>query len=218
MSQCSDCRSCGPSPVLEFPPSAARPKAVALIGPPNSGKTTLFNRLTGLRQKVANFPGVTVEEHTGIAELPDGRTVNIIDLPGVYSLSPRSEDEQIAHDVLTGEHAGTDKPEAILLVLDSTNLQRHLMLAAPILSLGVPTLVILNMADDLSHRGGHVDLSELEAQLGAPVALVSARQGQGLQQVWDFLAGAMPKPFPKELPILQDVPKCRQWAGQVGSQ
>ena len=86
----------------------ARPAAVrtvALVGPPNSGKTTLFNRLTGLRQKVANFPGVTVEQHSGIAELPDGRAVKIVDLPGIYSLSPRSEDEQVAYDVLHGERA-----------------------------------------------------------------------------------------------------------------
>jgi ferrous iron transport protein B len=138
MSGCNECRSCSDTPLLEFPESAARPKAVALIGPPNSGKTTLFNRLTGLRQKVANFPGVTVEQHSGIAELPDGRAARIIDLPGVYSLSPRSEDEQVAHDVLTGAKPGTEKPEAILLVLDSTNLQRHLMLAAPILSLACP--------------------------------------------------------------------------------
>ena len=189
-----------------------------MIGPPNSGKTTLFNRLTGLRQKVANFPGVTVEQHTGIAALPDGRTIQLIDLPGVYSLSPRSEDEQVAHDVLTGQRADTPKPEAVLLVLDSTNMARHLMLAAPILALGLPTLVILNMADDLRSRGGHVDLHKLSAELGAPVALVSARRGEGVDQVFDFLAGAMPKPAPKELPILQDVPKCRQWAGRVGSQ
>jgi ferrous iron transport protein B len=191
---------------------------VALIGPPNSGKTTLFNRLTGLRQKVANFPGVTVEQHSGIAELPGGGAVEIIDLPGVYSLQPRSEDEQVAHDVLTGKRADTPKPEAILLVLDSTNLARHLMLAAPILSLGVPTLVILNMADDLRRRGGHLDLDALSAQLGAPVALISARQGEGIEGVLDFLAGAMPKPFPRELPVLHDVPKCRQWAGSVGTQ
>src|ERR1700730_12957159 len=135
MSECSDCHGCGSSGsntiVLEFPRNAAAPKAVAVIGPPNSGKTTLFNRLTGLRQKVANFPGVTVEQHTGIAELPDGRAVRLIDLPGVYSLQPRSEDEQIAYDVLTGNRADTPKPDAILLVLDTTNLARHLMLAAP---------------------------------------------------------------------------------------
>src|ERR1043165_118815 len=129
----SDCSSCpaGTGAVLQL----SRPdpvRTVAVIGPPNCGKTTLFNRLTGLRQKVANFPGVTVEQHTGIAELPDGRVLRIIDLPGVYSLTPRSEDEQIAHDVLTGNRADTPTPEAILLVLDATNLSRHLMLAAPI--------------------------------------------------------------------------------------
>jgi len=215
---CGDCHSCGPAPVLPFPASRALPKAVALVGPPNSGKTTLFNRLTGMRQKVANYPGVTVEQHTGIAEMPDGRAIRIIDLPGIYSLQPRSEDEQIAHDVLTGSREDMDRPEAVLLVLDSTNLHRHLMLAAPILSLGIPTLVILNMADDLRNRGGHLDLVALQLQLGSPVALVSARNNQGIGQVWDFLAGAMPKPAPKELPILQDVPKCRQWAGQVGQQ
>src|SRR6476620_1746874 len=167
MSECSDCHGCAPAAVVEFPKITSAPKAVALIGPPNSGKTTLFNRLTGLRQKVANFPGVTVEQHTGIAELPDGRALRIIDLPGVYSLSPRSEDEQVAPDVLTGNRADTPKPEAILLVLDATNLGRHLMLAAPILSLGVPTLIILNMADDLRNRRGKLDTAALSAELGA---------------------------------------------------
>ena len=166
---------------------------------------------------MANFPGVTVEQHTGMVELPDGRTLQVIDLPGVYSLTPRSEDERIAHDVLRGLRGDSPKPEAVLLVLDSTNLGRHLMLAAPILALGLPTLVILNMADDLRSRGGRLDLKALSAQLGAPVALVSARQGEGMGQVFDFLAGAMPKPAPRELPVLQDVPKCRAWAGQVGS-
>src|SRR5262249_2455776 len=149
-----------------------KPKTVALVGPPNSGKTTLFNRLTGLRQKVANFPGVTVEQHTGVAQLPNGRTVDIIDLPGVYSLNARSEDEQVTHDVLKGIREDTTRPEAILLVLDSTNLTRHLMLAAPILSLGLPTLVILNMADDLRSRKGKIDPAALSQQLGAPVAMV----------------------------------------------
>jgi ferrous iron transport protein B len=216
----SACNGCPAAPVLEFsgrkgavPPSAR----VAVIGPPNSGKTTLFNRLTGLRQKVANFPGVTVEQHTGVAQLPDGRETWIIDLPGVYSLTPRSEDEQIAHDVLTGQQGDTPKPQAVLLVLDATNLARHLMLAAPILSLGLPTLVILNMADDLRKRHGHVDLKALAAQLGAPVALISARQGEGIDQIFEFLAGAMPKPLLRELPVLQDVPKCREWAGHIGN-
>ena len=109
--------------------------------------------------------------------------MELIDLPGVYSLSPHSEDEQVAYDVLTGRRQDTAKPEAILLVLDSTNLSRHLMLAAPILALGLPTLIILNMADDLRSRGGTLDTKALSRELGAPVALVSARQGEGLEQV-----------------------------------
>jgi ferrous iron transport protein B len=217
MSECSDCRGCATAAVLEIrkPPAT---KTVAVIGPPNSGKTTLFNRLTGLRQKVANFPGVTVEQHTGVAELPDGRSVRLIDLPGVYSLQPRSEDERVAHDVLTGKRADTPAPEAVLLVLDSTNLGRHLMLAAPILALGLPTLVILNMADDLRARAGRVDLAALSRELGVPVALISARQDEGIGRVFEFLASTMAKPAPKELPVLQDVPKCREWAGRVSGQ
>ena len=218
MSDCSDCHGCGSAgtAVVELPnPAAVR--TVALVGPPNSGKTTLFNRLTGLRQKVANFPGVTVEQHTGIAELPDGRSVSIVDLPGIYSLNPRSEDEQVAYDVLHGTRAGTAKPEAVLLVLDSTNLARHLMLAAPILALGLPTLIILNMADDLRNRGGQLDLRKLSHELGAPVTLISARAGEGVDEVFDFLAGAMAKPLPTLLPVLHDVPKCREWAGGVGT-
>jgi len=203
---------------MQAPAGGPAPRTVALVGPPNSGKTTLFNRLTGLRQKVANFPGVTVEHHTGLAELDDGRAVSIIDLPGVYSLAPRSEDERIARDVLTGERPDAPKPDAILLVLDSTNLNRHLMLAAPILALGVPTLVILNLADDLRGRGGHLDLDALARELGAPVALISARQGEGIEQVFSFLMRAVPAPRPVQLPVLQDVPKCREWAGRVGRQ
>jgi ferrous iron transport protein B len=218
MSQGGDCHGCARVALADFTAAPGLATAVAVIGPPNSGKTTLFNRLTGLRQKVANFPGVTVEQHTGVAELPDGRPLQLIDLPGVYSLTPRSEDEEVARAVLTGERAGVAKPEAVLLVLDSTNLNRHLMLAAPILALGLPTMLVLNMADDLRHRHGKVDTEKLAAEIGAPVALVSARSGEGMEPVWDFLAGAMTKPAPRQLPVLQDVPQCRQWAGQVGAQ
>ena len=147
---------------------------VALVGPPNAGKTTLFNRLTGLRQKVANFPGVTVEHHVGKARTTAGREVFLIDLPGIYSLEPRSEDEEVTRDVLTGAKAGIGQPDAVILILDATNLHRHLLLAAPILSLGLPTLVVLNMADDLAKRGGSIDPAALAAQLGCPVALISA--------------------------------------------
>jgi ferrous iron transport protein B len=204
-------------PVAVESVKTGRHKLVAIIGPPNSGKSTLFNRLTGLRQKVANFPGVTVEHRVGKAHMAGHQEVDLVDLPGVYSMNPRSEDERVSHDVLQGRMEGLEKPDAILLVLDSTNLNRHLSLAAPILSLGLPTLILLNMADDLKSRGGKVNVELLAAQLGAPVALISATRGEGLDAVRRFLTGGLGVPRPVELPVLQDVPACRQWARRMAS-
>lgn len=210
----SGCHGCPANPGTPASPH----RLVALVGPPNSGKTTLFNRLTGLRQKVANFPGVTVEHHMGRAQLPGHVEVDLIDLPGVYSLQPRSEDEQVTHDAVMGKAPGLGRPDAILLVLDSTNLSRHLTLAASILSLGLPTLVVLNMADDLRQRGGGVDAEELAKQLGAPVVLVSGASGEGVDSVHRFLTGGIGIPAPVQLPVLQDVPACRQWARKVSNE
>ncbi len=178
----SDCHGCSVATLPPPPSIPTRRHIVAIVGPPNSGKSTLFNRLTGLRQKVANFPGVTVEHRMGKVKVEGGREVFAIDLPGVYSLEPRTEDERVTHDVLLGQMKDLPKPDAVLLILDSTNLARHLVLAAPVLSLGLPTLVILNMADDLASRGGGVDVAELSMQLGSPVALVSASRGDGIRQ------------------------------------
>ena len=214
---------CHPGSVATLPEqsSDARSHVVAIIGPPNSGKSTLFNRLTGLRQKVANFPGVTVEHHMGRVKLDAGREVYAIDLPGIYSLDPRTEDERVTHDVLLGQMKGLPRPDAVLLILDSTNLSRHLVLAAPVLSLGLPTLVVLNMADDLERRGGGIDIPLLSAQLGAPVALVSASRGEGFEKIFQFLTGATHTPervAPRiELPVLQDIPRCREWAAKIGA-
>jgi ferrous iron transport protein B len=183
----ADCHH--PVATLPAPLAGELHHVVAIIGPPNAGKSTLFNRLTGLRQKVANFPGVTVEHHMGKVRLADGREIIAVDLPGIYSLEPRTDDERVSHDVLMGKMAGLPRPDAVLLVLDATNLGRHLMLAAPVLSLGLPTLVILNMADDLSRRGGALDVAALGAQLGAPVAMTSAKRGDGVDKVLQFLAG-----------------------------
>ena len=222
MSACHDCADCPAALGPAFRPHSATPHVVALVGPPNSGKSTLFNRLTGLRQKVANFPGVTVEHHVGRAKTSGNREVILVDLPGVYSLNPRSEDEQVTRNVLAGEMAGVPKPDSVLLILDCTNLARHLVLAAPILALKLPTLIILNMADDLRARGGQVDTAALSGELGAPVALVSAAKGEGVDKVFQFIEGTAggrsPVKDPRlELPVLHDVPKCRQWAGQVGA-
>ena len=224
MSSCHDSsRRTGllPNPSILPPrPVNDRPIIVAIVGPPNSGKSTLFNRLTGLRQKVANFPGVTVEHRMGKAKLKDAHEVFLVDLPGIYSLHPRAEDEQVTHDVLKGERPDFPKPDAVILILDATNLGRHLVLAAPILNLSLPTLILLNMADDLAVRGGKVDVAALAAELNCPVALISASKGTGIESIQQFLLGTAVRlnaPPPKiELPVLQDVPKCRQWAAKLG--
>ncbi len=213
---------CHGASTATLPPPAAAPARrhiVAIVGPPNSGKSTLFNRLTGLRQKVANFPGVTVEHRMGRVKLDHHREVFVVDLPGVYSLQPRTEDERVTHDVLAGTMESLPRPDAVMLILDSTNLSRHLALAAPILSLGLPTLVILNMADDLDRRGGDVNAAELSRQLSTPVALISASKNVGVEQVLEFLSGGTLTTVPKapliQLPVIQDVPKCRDWAANL---
>ncbi len=191
---------------------------VALVGPPNCGKSTLFNRLTGLRQKTANFPGVTVERHHGTVRLSSGKELEILDLPGTYSLTPRSEDERITDDLLRGKMPEVCVPDAVLLVLDSTNLGRHLVLAAPMLALEKPILVVLNMGDELRRRGGEVDAEALAERLGAPVVLVSAARGDGMAGITDFLESTFKAPAPVGLPVLQSPPSCRQWAGQVAAE
>jgi ferrous iron transport protein B len=168
-------------------PVAGSLRTVVLIGPPNAGKSTLFNRLTGLRQKVANYPGVTVEQRMGPMAGVGREDLTLIDLPGVYSLTPYSEDARVAVDVLKGNMPGTPKPDAVLLVLDSLHLTRQLMLAAPVLALGIPTLVLLNMSDLMESRGGSIDSLKLARELGAPVAQISATHGTGLDAVPLFL-------------------------------
>jgi ferrous iron transport protein B len=192
-------------------------RTIAVVGPPNSGKTTLFNRLTKLRQKVGNFPGVTVEHHTGYVRDANGKEVALIDLPGVYSLTPKSEDEKVAIDVLTGQMPGTPRPDAVILVLNSTNLHSHLVLAARVIALGIPTLVLLNMADELRKQGGHVDVLSLARELGTPVALVSATTGEGIVAVQNFLSSATVGPEPLELPVVGSTRGYREWAVRVGT-
>ncbi|HUA93792.1 MAG TPA: ferrous iron transporter B [Terracidiphilus sp.] len=190
---------------------------MALIGPPNSGKSTLFNRLTGLRQKVANYPGVTVEQRMGVMAGVGREDLTLIDLPGIYSLTPYSEDARVAVDVLRGKMPGTPKPDAVLLVLDSLHLTRQLMLAAPILSLGLPTLVLLNMSDLMSSRGGKIDSLKLARELNAPVAQISAVRGTGLDAVPLFLnqPGNGTASQPLTLPVLGNAASAHTWAAQV---
>jgi len=198
-------------------PSAARIQTIVLIGPPNSGKSTLFNRLTRLRQKVGNYPGITVEQHTGVLSC-GGREFTLIDLPGIHSIRPYSEDERVAVEVLTGRAKGVPPPDAVIVVLDATNLVRHLALAAEIVVMGLPVLVLLNMADLLHKRGGTVEAAKLSAELGAPVALIAAANGTGLEAVENFLRPAAIQSPPMLPPILQDPPQCRMWVARTASQ
>ncbi|MFZ1134680.1 MAG: ferrous iron transport protein B [Candidatus Korobacteraceae bacterium] len=191
-------------------------RTVAVIGPPNSGKTTLYNRLTGLRQKVGNFPGVTVEHHIGYVRDANGEEVALIDLPGIYSLVPKSEDERVAVEVLQGNMPGMARPDAVIVVLNSNNLNTHLVLAARVIALGLPTLVLLNMSDELHKQNGAVDVLSLARQLGTPVALVSAATGDGLEAVTNFLSSASPVPEPLELPVVGSTRSVREWAVRVG--
>ncbi|HZQ43871.1 MAG TPA: ferrous iron transport protein B [Acidobacteriaceae bacterium] len=198
-----------------------RIRTIALIGPPNCGKSTLFNRLTGMRQKVANYPGVTVEHHSGTMKSFGRPDLTLIDLPGIYSLATYSEDARVAVDVLKGNMPGVPAPDAVLLVLDCMHLNRQLMLAAPILSLGLPTLVLLNMADLLEDRGGRIDPLALAHELGHPVALISAAKGTGMGLIRNFLEQfgefALTRPGSARLPIIQSPASCRKWAGQVST-
>ena len=216
---------CCTTPVFTPPPprhtASEALRTVALIGPPNSGKSTLFNRLTGLRQKVANYPGVTVEQRMGRMAGIDRDDLVLIDLPGIYSLDPFSEDARVSINVLNGNMPGTPKPDAVLLVLDSLHLTRQLMLAAPVLALGLPTIVLLNMTDLMEARGGVVDPLRLAQELGAPVALVSATKGTGLESVRIFLnrhrgpGSDYADEAPFMLPVLGNALSTHTWAAQV---
>jgi len=212
------CEASDYKPPKSMPP-AGQLRTVVLIGPPNSGKSTLFNRLTGLRQKVANYPGVTVEQHMGLMAGVGREDLTLIDLPGIYSLDPYSEDARVSIDVLNGKMQGTPKPDAVLLVLDSLHLTRQLMLAAPVLALGLPTLVLLNMSDLMEDRDGYIDCLELARELGAPVARISAVNGTGLEAVPLFLhqhterVGAQPL----SLPVLGNAHSTHTWAAQLSS-
>ncbi len=160
-------------------------QTIGLIGPPNVGKTTLFNRLTGMRQKVSNYAGVTVEHRSG--RIKSGQTV--VDLPGVWSLTPESEDQRIAVAVLHGRQPSVPRLDAVLLVVDGTQLQRYTTLIAEVLACGLPTLMLINMADELAARNGYIDPLAVARDFGTPTALISAARGTGMDAIHNFLSG-----------------------------
>lgn len=211
---------------LEVRPPRAAPRhpCVALIGNPNAGKTTLFNLLTGLRAKTANFPGTTVERHTGRIRL-NGQSIEMLDLPGLYTLNATTAEERVARDALLGHIPGQAKPTAVVLILDSTNLERNLYLASQVLELGVPTIAALNMTDLAEREGLRIDAQKLAKDLACPVVLISARSGRGVEKLKALLEEVIEDPAratPASSPACAACGGCEHaarydWAEGVGS-
>lgn len=189
---------------------------VALVGSPNSGKTTVFNALTGLRSKVANYAGVTVDCAYGAMRGTDGQPIELIDLPGTYSLSALSPDERIALDYLHGRLADEAAPDAVLFVADSTSLARSLPLLGAVLRLSIPTVVALTMVDEIEARRGQVDVAALRRLLGVPVVAVVGNRGAGIHELRRELARrrGLPRPRPSE-EIPADPAERFAWADRL---
>lgn len=172
--------------------AASAPLRIALVGNPNSGKTALFNQLTGSRQKVANYTGVTVERKEGRLRAPSGREFAVLDLPGAYSLHPASLDEAITRDLCRGFYPGEAAPDVLLCVIDATNLRLHLRFALELRELGKPMVVALNMVDAAQRRGIQVDVAALERELGVPVVETVAVRKQGARALVERLDAMVP--------------------------
>lgn len=170
-------------------PSPAKTLTVALIGNPNTGKSTLFSALAGVRQRVGNYPGVTVEKKLGTAEF-HGQAFTIVDLPGTYSLSPRSPDEMVAVDVLLGRQADVPAIDVVLCIVDASNLERNFYLVSQVLELGLPTVIALNMVDVAKSKGLELDLAKLAERLPVKCVPVQANKGVGIAQLKQALVAA----------------------------
>ncbi len=164
-------------------PGMPRTPVYALVGNPNCGKSTVFNALTGLKQKVGNYPGVTVEKKTGTTYSQHGRPITVVDLPGTYSLAARSPDEAVVRDVLLGRRADTAQPDRIVCIVDATNLERNFYLLHQLLDLGRPVVLVLNMMDLVGKAGVSVRLARLEHELGIPVIPCEATNGKGILEL-----------------------------------
>ncbi|GGB96799.1 ferrous iron transporter B [Novosphingobium endophyticum] len=184
----------------------SRQRKIALVGNPNAGKSALFNALTGARQKIANYPGVTVERKAGRFVLPTGEPVEMTDLPGAYSLEATSPDEEVTSKVIRGQFAGESAPDALVVVLDASNLEQHLVFAQEILALGKPTVIALNMVDLAQRDGLVLDPALLEQELGVRVVPTVAVRGRGLAELAEAIASAetrLPGPGITDLSLIE---------------
>ena len=184
---------------------------VALVGNPNTGKSTLFNVLTGLNQKIGNFPGVTVDKKTGFCELPDGRKAQIIDLPGTYSLYPKSRDESIVFSILA-DRTNLLKPDLVVVIVDASNLKRNLLLYTQVADLKVPVILALNMMDMAQKAEIAINVNAIAQKLGVPVIPISARKGEGIDKLKAAIA------FANKVPLQQDTIDVEALAPQLIAQ
>lgn len=165
-------------------------KKIALVGKPNSGKSSLFNQLTGLNQKIGNFPGITVDKRSGITLLANREQADIIDLPGIYSLYPRTLDEKIVAEILA-DKKGENYPDCVALVADATNLKNCMLLLTQLMDLKLPVVLVLNMMDLAAKSGQSIDIQELSASLDLPIVMINARTGEGIQELKNVLSGSV---------------------------
>jgi ferrous iron transport protein B len=193
---------------------------IALVGNPNAGKSALFNAMTGARQKVGNYPGVTVERHSGRLSFPDGRPAELVDLPGTYSLEPSSADERVTRDVVTGAQAGERLPDALIVVVDAANLDNHLRFTLQLIALGLPVVVALNMIDLAERDGLVLDPEALERELGVPVVPTVAVRRRGIDTLIERVAsaagqGGATKLRPSDPALHEDIATLQRRARQI---
>ena len=181
-------------------------KTFLIIGNPNTGKTTVFNALTGLQQNVGNYPGVTVEKKSGSFEFK-GEKIQLIDLPGTYSLTPNSPDETISANIVLGTYQTEHNIDGVIVVADSTNLSRNLYLATQIIDCGLPTILVLNMSDALEKQGRNIDIKAIGHELGVPAVLTAAHKKQGIAELKTVIS-SLNQQAPASILKRFDLPGC----------
>ncbi len=192
----------------------SRRYTIALVGNPNSGKSSLFNALTGLNQKVGNFPGVTVDKKTGVSKISDTLTANIIDLPGTYSLYPKSADEQVTYEVLLNQKSA-DRPDLVIVIADASNLKRNLLFCSQIIDLKIPVVIALTMMDIARQKGITIDTAALSGMMGVPVMTVNPRRNRGLGMLKKTIAGQQQSKH-TPLPDFIDLPAITgEWLQEI---
>ena len=191
-----------------------RPYTIALVGNPNSGKSSLFNALTGLNQKVGNFPGVTVDKKTGVAKISEDLSAHIIDLPGTYSLYPKSADEQVTYEVLLNQKSA-DRPDLVIIIADAANLKRNLLFCSQIIDLKIPAIIVLTMMDIARQKGITIDTAELAKMMGVPVVTVNPRRNKGIGQLKKAISDIHQTP-PVRLNDFIDLPAITgEWLDEI---